>query len=173
MRSVSPGVDDDVLLVVEDGAERRDRQVEEQAHAARDGAVEPDVGNGAGQLDVAHALAAHLEVGDLDAAAVADDALVADGLELAAVALPFLGGAEDALAEEAVLLRAQGAVVDGLGLLHLAVAPGPDHVRAGEADHYADRNPVCLSCGLLDAPSRGQRFEVVPVLVDQSPRPSR
>ena len=33
---------------------------------------------GRGQLDVAHALAADLEVGDLDAAAVADHALVAD-----------------------------------------------------------------------------------------------
>ena len=61
---------------------------------------------GDGQLDVAHALAAHLGARHLDAALVADDALVADALVLAAVALPVLGGTEDVLAEEAVLLRA-------------------------------------------------------------------
>ena len=130
-------IDDDVLLVVEDRAEGGDRQVEEEAHAARDRAVEPDVRHRGGELDVAHPLAAHLEVRDLDAAAVADDAFVADRLELAAVALPFLGRAEYALAEEAVFLGPQRAVIDRLGLLHLAVAPGPDHVRAGQADHYA------------------------------------
>ena len=71
-------VDDDVLLVVKHGAQGRDGQVEEEAHAAGHGTVEPDMGHGAGQLDMAHALAANLEVSHLDAAAVADHALVAD-----------------------------------------------------------------------------------------------
>jgi hypothetical protein len=78
---------------------------------------------GRGQLDVAHALAADLGAGDLDAAAVADLALVADLLILAAVALPVLGRPEDALAEQAVPLRLQGAVVDGFGFLDFAVRP--------------------------------------------------
>jgi hypothetical protein len=56
------------------------------------------------EVDVAHALTAHLGPRDLDAAALADDALVADALVLAAVALPVLGRTEDALAEEPVLL---------------------------------------------------------------------
>jgi hypothetical protein len=131
------GVDDDVLLVVQHRSQRRYRQVEEQAHAARHGTVEPDMGDGRRQLDMAHTLAAHLEVRYLDAAAIADHALIANRLKFPAVALPLLGGSEDALAEEAVLLRSQGAVVDGLGLLDLAVAPAPYHVRAGEANHYA------------------------------------
>ena len=46
--------------------------------------------HGRGQLDMAHALAANLGARDLDAAAVADLALVADLLILAAVALPVL-----------------------------------------------------------------------------------
>ena len=129
-------VDDDVLFIEENRAQRRDLQVEEQADAGRHRAVVPDVRHGGGQLDVAHALAADLEVGDLDAAAVADHALVADGLELAAVALPFLGGAEDPLAEQPVLLGAEGPVVDRLGLLHLAVGPRADLVRRGELDQY-------------------------------------
>ena len=158
-------VDDDVLLVVEDGAEGRDGQVEKEAHAGGHGAVEPDVRHGGGELDVAHALAAHLEVRDLDAAAVADDALVADRLELAAVALPFLGRAEDPLAEEAVLLGAQRAVVDGLGLLHLAVGPGPDHVRAGQANHDAIE---ILDVSHISSPSSRRRG--LYVLYRDSPR---
>ena len=85
-------------------------------------------------LDVAHALAAHVGPGHLDATALADDALEAHPLVLAAVALPVPGGAEDLLAEEAVALGLERAVVDGLGLLHLAVRPLTDLVGGGEAD---------------------------------------
>ena len=67
------------------------------------------MGYGRGKLDVAHPLAAHPKVSYFDAAAVTDHALVADGLELATIALPFLGCAEDALTEQAILLRSQGA----------------------------------------------------------------
>src|SRR5438045_7070522 len=94
----------------------------------------PDVDDGRGQLDVAHSLAAHLRARDLDAAALADDALEADALVLAAVALPVLGGTEDLLAEEAVLFRTESAVVDGLGLLHLTVRPLADVLAGGKPD---------------------------------------
>src|SRR4051794_7427479 len=63
-----------------------------------------DVGDRRGQLDVAPALAANLGPGHVAAAALTDDALEADALVLAALALPVPGGAEDLLAEEAVLL---------------------------------------------------------------------
>jgi hypothetical protein len=89
---------------------------------------------GRGQLDVAHAVAADLAPGDLDAAALADDALEAHALVLAAVALPVLGRTEDLLAEQAVLLGTQRPVVDRLGLLDLAVGPAPDGVPGGQAD---------------------------------------
>src|SRR5204862_5365819 len=88
----------------------------------------------AGQLDVAHPLAADLRARDLDAALVADDALVPDPLVLAAVALPVLRGTEDALVEEAVLLRLERAVVDGLGLGDLTLRPLADLIRARERD---------------------------------------
>ncbi len=90
--------------------------------------------DGGGQLDVAHALAPDLGAGDLHPAALTDDALEAHPLVLAAVALPVLGGTEDLLAEEPVLLRLEGAVVDGLRLLHLTVGPRADGVRGGQAD---------------------------------------
>src|SRR4029078_12011008 len=62
---------------------------------------------------------------------------VPDPLVLAAVALPVLRGTEDALVEEAVLLRLERAVVDRCRLRLLALRPLPDLVRAGERD--ADR----------------------------------
>src|SRR5205085_10471580 len=68
------------------------------------------------------------------AAALADDPLVADALVLAAVALPVLRRTEDALAEEAVALRLQGAVVDRLGLRHLARGPVANLLARGEPD---------------------------------------
>ena len=109
-------------------------QVEQVAQPARDALEVPDVRDRRGQLDVAHPLTTHLGAGDLDAAALADDALEADPLVLAAVALPVPGRTEDLLAEEPVLLRLERAVVDGLRLLDLAVRPLTDVVRGGEAD---------------------------------------
>ena len=82
--------------------------------------------DGSGEFDMTHALATHLGAGHLNAAALADDALKTNALVLAAVALPVLLRTEDLLAEESVLLGLEGAVVDGLGLLHLAVGPCAD-----------------------------------------------
>ncbi len=107
----------------------------QQVGQPRTGAPQvPDVDRRGGQLDVAHPLTADLRAGDLHAAALTDDALEPDALVLATRALPVLGGTEDLLAEESVLLGLQGAVVDGLRLLDLAVGPHADAVRRCEPD---------------------------------------
>ena len=137
---VDPG--DQVGGEVDDLLEALRRDVEEVAEPARDTLEVPDVGDRSGQLDVAHALTAHLGPGDLDAAALADDPLEADALVLAAVALPVLGRPEDLLAEQAVLLGLERAVVDRLGLLDLAVRPRADLVGGGERDGEP--------CGVVD-----------------------
>src|SRR3989304_9388930 len=92
------------------------------------------MGDRARQLDVSHALAAHLRLADLDPALVADHPPVLHALVLAAQALPVGDGAEDLGAEEAVPLGLEGPVVDGLRLGDLTVGPGPDLLRAGQAD---------------------------------------
>src|SRR5581483_2714239 len=117
---------DDRGREVQDLLELARRDVEEVADAARDALEEPDVRHRRGQVDVTHALAAHLLPRHLDAAALADDALVADALVLAAVALPVLRRTEDALAEEAVALGLERAVVDRLRLGDLARRPVAD-----------------------------------------------
>ena len=130
------GVGHQVVFIVEDALEDGAGEVQDGADAAGVALEEPDVADGNGELDVAHALAADAGLGDLDAAAVADGAFVLDALVLAAGALPVLGGAEDALAEEAVALGAVGAVVDGLGVLDLAVAPAADGLGRGQGDAH-------------------------------------
>ena len=125
---------DHVRREVDDLLEVLRGEVEQVAEPARDTLEVPDVGDRGGELDVAHPLAADLGAGHLDAAALADDALEAHPLVLAAVALPVPGGTEDLLAEEAVTLGLERAVVDGLRLLDLAVAPRADVVRGGQAD---------------------------------------
>src|ERR1700745_3935630 len=92
------------------------------------------MGNRRGQLDMAHAVAAHLGKRDLDAALLADDAAVLHALVLAAQALVVLDRAEDARAEQAVALRLEGPVVDGLRLLDLTVGPRIDLFRARDRD---------------------------------------
>ena len=125
---------DHVRGEVDDLLEILRRQVQQVAQAAGHALEVPDVGDGSSELHVPHALTAHGGLGDLHAAALADDALEAHALVLAAVALPVPGGAEDALAEQAVHLGLQGAVVDGLRLLDLAVGPAADVVGGRKTD---------------------------------------
>ena len=132
-----PGIDDHVLLEVQDLLEVAERHVEELADPARQPLEEPDVGDGGRELDVAHALAPHARPRDLDAALVADHARELHALVLAAGALVVLGGPEDPGAEQAVPLGLERPVVDRLGLLHLTVRPVADLLGRGQLD--ADR----------------------------------
>src|SRR5207249_7625928 len=75
-----------VLVDMRDQVERELRNphevprghVEQDAKTTRGALEEPDVRDGRRELDVAHSLATHLRARHLDAALVADDALVPD-----------------------------------------------------------------------------------------------
>ncbi len=141
---------DDELGEVEYPLQAARRHVQKEADAAGQALDEPDVGHRRGQLDVAHALAAHLAAGYLNAALVTDDTLVANSLVLAAVALEILGGPEYLLAEQTVLLRLQGAVVDGFRLGYLPIGPGTDLLRRSQ--RYADGVKVIHFKSQVDPP---------------------
>jgi len=79
------------------------------------------MGYRSGQFNVAHPFPAYLKVGYLHAAAVADNSLVTDRLELAAVTFPLFCSAEYALAEKTVLFRPKGAVINRFRLFHFSV----------------------------------------------------
>ena len=136
---------DDIVLEIEHALDILERHVEKRTDAGRQRLEEPDVGDGSGELDVAHALTANARQRDFHAALFADDALVLHALVLAAQALIVLHRTEDARAEQAVAFRLERTVVDGLGLLDLAVRPGKDLLRAG------NRNPDGIEglCRLL------------------------
>src|SRR4051794_35031825 len=83
---------------------------------------------------MAHALATDAAQRHLDRALFPDDALVLHPLVLAAQALVILDRPEDAGAEQAVALGLEGAVVDGLRLLYLAVGPRQNLLRGRNRD---------------------------------------
>src|SRR5690606_30150217 len=90
-------VDDHVRGAVDDHLEVLRRHVEQVAEAARHTLEVPDVRHRGGELDVAHALTTDGALGDPHAAALADDALEAHALVLAARALPVTARPEDLL----------------------------------------------------------------------------
>ena len=137
----------------------------EEVGEPRTGATQvPDVHGRGGELDMAHPLTANLRAGHLDATALTDDALEANPLVLTAGALPVLGRTEDLLAEEAVLLGLERAVVDGLGLLDLTVGPHADAVRGrepnfqvGEIVDVEHDCPLSVLVGLRRGPHERRR----------------
>jgi len=126
--------DHDVGGEVDDLLERARRDIEQQAHRAGNTLEVPDVADRGSQLDMPHALAPDFGAGDLDAATIARDAPELDLAVLAAMTLPVPRRPENALAEEAVGFGLEGAVVDGLGLLHLAPGPASDLLGGGESE---------------------------------------
>jgi hypothetical protein len=139
-------IDDHEGLEIQDPLDFAQRHVQHEPDARRQRLQEPDMRHRRGELDVAHALAAYLGLGDLDAALLAHHTAVLEALVLAAQALVVLDRSEDLGAEQSVALRLEGPVVDRLRLLHLAVGPAADHVRRGQTD--ADGIEV-LDRGLL------------------------
>lgn len=103
---------DYVLCKVQDALQVARADVEQQAQAARHTLDIPDMADGAGQLDVPHTLTPHTTVRHLNAAFVADNALVTDTLIFTACTLPILGRSKYPFAEEPVSFRAQSTVID-------------------------------------------------------------
>ena len=130
------GIKDDVSLKINDPLQTAGGHVENGAHSGRHGLEEPDVGDGHGQLNVAHTLAPDLALRDFHAAAVADDAFVFNAFVLTAGALPVFHRAENVLAEKAAGLGFVSAVVDGLGVFDFAVRPGADSVGGSDVDSH-------------------------------------
>src|ERR1017187_25851 len=105
------------------------------------------MGAGRCQLDVAHALAAHLAHRHFNAALVADDAAVLHALVLAAEAIPVGHWSKDARAEQTVAFRLERAVVNGLRLGYLTMRPATDLLR--RCKHDADGVKVGNGAGKL------------------------
>src|SRR5687768_10868417 len=104
--------------------------------------------HGRGELDMAHALAADLGQRHLHSAFFTNDAAVLEALVLAAKALVVLDRPEDLGAEQAVALRLERPVVDGLRLLHFTVGPRADLLGRSQPD--LDRVELLVLLDLLE-----------------------
>ena len=71
-----------------------------------------------------------------DAALLANDALIADFLVLAAIAFVIFGRSENSFGKQAILFRPLGAVIQSLGLDYFAVRPGENFFGARQTDGY-------------------------------------
>ncbi len=125
---------DDVVFEVENALYILQRHVEQRRNARRKRLQEPDVGNGSGELDVAHALTANARQRNFDAALFADDALVLHALVLAAQAFVVLDRSEDAGAEQTIAFRLERTIVDRFRLLDLTIRPGENLLRRRNRD---------------------------------------
>src|SRR5262249_25732576 len=103
-------------------------------NARRQSFEEPDMRTGRCQLNVTEALTADFGKCDFHAALVADHAAMLHSLVFTAQALPVRDRPENSGTEQAVTLRLEGAVVDGLGFCYLAMRPAPDFLRGCQAD---------------------------------------
>ena len=112
------------------------RNVQHQAHTARDTLEVPDVGNRRSQLNVAHTVTTNLAAGYFNAALIADNTLITDAFIFAAMTLPILSRAKDSFAEQAISFRLQGSIIDGFGFFYLTVRPGSNLVRRGQTDTH-------------------------------------
>ena len=77
--------------------------------------------NRRGQLDMAHTLTPNTRKGNLNAALLADNALVLHALVLAAQAIVILDRTEDTGTEQTITLSFERAVVDGLWLFDFTI----------------------------------------------------
>ena len=128
------GVGHQIIFIVNDALQLTGGHVQSQAETAGHTFVEPNVGHGHGQFDVAHALATDAAQGNFNATTVADNALVFDALVFTAGTFPVPCGPEDALAKQTTFFGFERAVIDGFRVLDLALGPGPDRFRIGHGD---------------------------------------
>ena len=124
----------DVVFEIQHALKLLQLHIQQQADARRQRLQEPDMRNRGSELDVAHALTAHLGNGDFNAALFTDDALILHALILTAKAFIVLHGSEDTCAEKAVTLWLERTVVDGFGLFDFTKRPAADFFRRCDPD---------------------------------------
>jgi len=127
-------IEDDEGVKIEDFFQFAQGQIQDVADFAREAPQKPDVGDRRGQLNMSHPLATYLGLNDLDPALLTDHPAMLHPFVLAAVALVVLDRSEDPGTKQPIPFRLEGAVIDGLRLLHLAVGPFSNPLRRSDHD---------------------------------------
>src|SRR5699024_7910389 len=119
---------------VDEALQHLGRTVVQVAQTGWDRLEVPDVGHLRSKRHVAHAFTTNVGRGDLHATTSQDAAVVPHPPLVAGHTLRVTGGAGVTLTENVVLFWLQGAVVDGLRLLYLALRPTADVVGGGQSN---------------------------------------
>ena len=127
-------IDHHIVLKVNHLFEGAGLHVEQVAQTRGHCFEEPDMNDGSGQIDVPHPFSADATVGDFHATAVTNHALVFHAAVLAAGTFPVLFRTKDPLAEQTILFRPIGPVVDRFGLLDFTKRPALDVLRSRQRD---------------------------------------
>ena len=128
------GVKHDVGIEIEHLFKIYHGHVEERTDLGGQGLQKPDMRDRRGQLDMAHALAAHRGGDDFNPALFADDAAVLHAFIFTAVTFVVLHRPENFGAEKAVAFGLEGTIVNGFRLLNFAERPLPDAFRRGDGN---------------------------------------
>ncbi|MNM70609.1 hypothetical protein D3C81_822430 [compost metagenome] len=88
------------------------------------------------QFDMPHPFAAHFSASNLNAAAVADDAFVANAFIFTAMTFPVFGWAKNLFAEQPFLLWFQRTVVDRFRFLHFSAGPRTNFIWGSKPNFH-------------------------------------
>ena len=136
------GLNHHVALVIDDRLQLFGRNAEQIADFRGQRTEIPDMSYRNDQRDMSHPLAAHFLFGHLDAATVADDALVTDPFVFAAMALVVFDRTENPLAEKTVALGLT--IVYCLGLQHFSARVFQNLLGRGQTDRNLGEAALCL-----------------------------
>ena len=110
------------------------RNIQNQAHAARNSLEVPNMGYRSSQLNVTHAFTTNAGFCDFHTTSVADNTFITYFFVLTAMTFPVFARSKNTLAIQTVFFRFQGTIIDGLRLLYLTSGPLTDFFRRCQSD---------------------------------------
>ena len=126
------GIDDDVILEIDDLFKVVCFNVNEVADARGHGFEEPDMNDGRSEIDMPHAFSSHATMGNFHAATVANHPFMFGTFVLTAGTFPIAFRTKDPFTEQTVFFGSVSPVVDGFRFFDFAERPAPDIVRRGQ-----------------------------------------
>ena len=121
-------VDNEKRFEIQHAFDVPQRHIKQQANPRRQRLQEPDVRSWASQLDMAHALAAHLGQRYFHTAFLTNYTSVLKALVFSTQAFVVFGRPKDARTEKTITLRLKCSIVDGLRFLYFAKGPRANHL---------------------------------------------
>ena len=129
-----PRINHNIAIEIENFLQLLEGEIQKIAHLTGQTFQEPYVGNRGCQCNVAHSFPSHFGLNHFDATFFTDDSPMFHAFVLTTVALVVFCGPKYLGTEQAITLRLESPVINGLRLLDLSIGPFPDFLRRGQRD---------------------------------------